>query len=121
MSNRAWFLRAVRAGPEDWALRWAIARRPERPRRPPAAVVRLQCVLEPLRDRYHDKRVEELQQREERMLAEHRAEWLGPLDELVGDYPHLPAHSAFHFRRGLVEGVHLPVQTFLERGDELAE
>jgi uncharacterized protein (TIGR02996 family) len=119
MSDRTAFLRAIRAAPDDDALRLAFADWLEERGDPLGEFIRLQCALEPVRDRYHDERVEELRRREEQLLKEHRAEWLGPLDDLTGDYPHVPGHGTFHFRRGFVEAIHLPVPAFLDRAEEL--
>src|SRR5262249_8667387 len=51
------------------------------------------------------------------LIWEHRHAWLGPLANLFTE----PWDSPFVFRRGLVEAAALPLQTFLERGEEIRQ
>jgi uncharacterized protein (TIGR02996 family) len=114
MTDRAAFLRAIRARPDDGALRLVFADWLEEHGDPLADFIRLQCELEPLRDLYDDERAKALQEREWEMLRQHRAAWLGPLEEVAAGWP-----ADFVFRRGLVEAVRLPVPTFLAHAEEL--
>jgi uncharacterized protein (TIGR02996 family) len=116
MTGRDDFLRAIRADPEDEALRLVFADWLEEQGDPLADFIRLQCELEPLGDEYGDERVKKLRRREEKVVRAHKADWLGPLAELYGDWP-----SVFEFRRGLVEVVCLPLQVFLDRGADVRE
>jgi uncharacterized protein (TIGR02996 family) len=116
MSDRAAFLRAIREAPHDETLRLVFADWLEEHRDPLGEFVRVHCALEALPDRFAGGRAEELRQREEELLHEHQAEWLGPLADMAGNWPY---QTPYRLRRGLVEAVCLPVQTFLDRGAEL--
>src|SRR5689334_18621005 len=43
-----------------------------------AEFIRVQCELEPMRDRYEIDRAAELHRREDELLGKHRKEWLRP-------------------------------------------
>jgi uncharacterized protein (TIGR02996 family) len=109
-------LRAIRENPEDDGLRLVFADWLEEQGDPLAEFIRLQCQLEPIRDRYGDPQAEELRRREEEMLEQQRDVWLGPLKQLASQ-PYLFQPT---FRRGLVEGVWVHTEAFLDHADDLA-
>jgi uncharacterized protein (TIGR02996 family) len=114
MADRAGFLAALRAAPDDEALRLIFADWLDEQGDPLGAFIRLQIELEPLRHDYDQPRAEELRRREQQMLTEHGPAWLGPLHELIGD------KFAPVFRRGFVEAAAMPVDVFRDRTDDLA-
>jgi uncharacterized protein (TIGR02996 family) len=115
MNDRDSFLHAIRENPEGEGLRLVFADWLEEQGDPLAEFIRIQCKLEPLRDRYGDPAVEELRKREEQMLGQYGAAWLGPLEPLLPD-----CHQfRVVFRRGLVEAVWIQAPLFLERADVL--
>jgi uncharacterized protein (TIGR02996 family) len=83
-----------------------------------AEFIRVQCELEPIRDRYEIDRAAELHGREEDLLRKHQQEWLGR--KLTGwDRPFGRSDGAgAEFRRGFVDTVGMPVRTFLGIGAE---
>jgi uncharacterized protein (TIGR02996 family) len=81
-----------------------------------AEFIRLQCELEPMRDRYEIDRAAELHRREEELLRKHQQEWLGPGMEGWDRWREDGASA--EFRRGFVDTVAMPVRTFLARGAE---
>src|SRR3989442_1560538 len=117
MPDRASFLEAIRQAPEDAALRLVFADWLDEHYDPTLAeFIRVQCGLEPLRDNSEDERAKELRQREEELLRQHRAAWLGPLEALAADWG---SHASFTFRRGLVEAVATTAEVFIEEAEEL--
>jgi uncharacterized protein (TIGR02996 family) len=78
-----------------------------------AEFIRVQCELEPLRDRKGDERAVELRQREAQLLRRHRDQWLEPVRKKLAEQPFAPV-----FRRGMVESVVVSTEGFL-RHDEL--
>jgi uncharacterized protein (TIGR02996 family) len=115
MNERAGFLRAIRESPDDLGLRLIFADWLEEQGDPLADFIRRQCAAEPRRA--DEKRFCGLTVEEGEIVQEHRAEWLGPLADLMEE----PWGSPFFFRRGLVEGVALPADTFLDRANEFRE
>src|SRR4051812_42610458 len=99
-------LRAIRDNPEDDSLRLVYADWLEEHGGPAglerAEFIRVQCELERLPA--DEPRRAELERRQDALLADHEAEWAGPLARLVGKY---------HFRRGFVEEVTLTAAKFL--------
>jgi uncharacterized protein (TIGR02996 family) len=114
VTEREAFLQAIREAPDDDATRLIFADWLDERNDPLGAFIRLQYELEPLWYRYDDERVNELLEREKKMIAEHQAALLGPLADLPHELQLQP-----RFRRGLVEVVSLPVQTFLDHSEEL--
>jgi uncharacterized protein (TIGR02996 family) len=114
MTERASFLLAIRAAPDDLPLRLVFADWLEERGDPLAEFIRVQCELEPIRDDYRDPRTERLHRREEELLREHRAAWLSEAAFLHDlDWPY---GEAFTFWRGLPDEVALPVRLFVEHG-----
>jgi uncharacterized protein (TIGR02996 family) len=81
-----------------------------------AEFIRVQCELEPMRDRYEIDRAAALHRREDALLGEHRTEWLGTMPKGWNDWRN---GTAAEFRRGFVDTVSMPVRTFLELGAEV--
>lgn len=117
MAGREAFLQAIREAPEDAGLRLIFADWLDERSDPLGEFIRLQFELEPLRDCYDD-RTKRLRQREEELIWDNRAAWLGPLAELFRE-PWEYADS-FVFRRGLVEGATLPLTNFLLYVEDLS-
>jgi uncharacterized protein (TIGR02996 family) len=117
MSEAEGFVRAIAEDPYDAAVRLVYADWLEDhgdPRR--AELIRVQCELEPIRDRYEIARACELHAREGVLLREHRKEWLGPMPEGWDDWQ---TGAGVEFRRGFVDVVSMPVRTFLALGPEV--
>src|SRR3954451_479919 len=109
------FLRAIAAEPyddthrlvyADWLEDHGDAARAE--------LIRVQCELEPIRDRYELPRAKELHKREEQLLGEHQKAWLGAMPQNWDD-PY-PGAASVEFRRGLPDILELPARTFLRVG-----
>jgi uncharacterized protein (TIGR02996 family) len=115
VADRDSFLRAIRASPDDEGMRLVYADWLEERGDPLGEFIRLQCALEPIREDYDNPRADELRKREARLLDGHRAAWLGPVAGLLIGWG-----DTIVFRRGLVEEAALPLQTFLDRADDLA-
>jgi uncharacterized protein (TIGR02996 family) len=116
MSDRASFLRAIRASPDDDTLRLVFADWLDEHGEPALAeFVRVQVELEPIRDQLDNPRVGELQHRESVLLELHGSDWLGSVRDIEAEYPGFGPV----FRRGLPELVCLSLDTFLKRGGEL--
>lgn len=81
-----------------------------------AEFIRVQCELEPMRDRYEIGRAAELHGREEELLQKHKIEWLGP--EMAGWDRWREDGASAEFRRGFVDTVAMPVRTFFTQGAE---
>jgi uncharacterized protein (TIGR02996 family) len=114
MTDRAGFLQAIREAPDDIALRLVFADWLEEQGDPLADFIRLQFEVERLREQ-GDDHLRQLEWREWEMLWEHRSDWLGPLGNLLRE----PGYDPFWFRRGLVETAAVPVELFLEWGEEI--
>src|SRR5262245_744027 len=91
-----------------------------------AEFIRVQCELEPMRDRYEIDRAAELHRREEELLWKHGMTWLSPMPEGWGDWQYMfyptgnPDNGAGgQFRRGFLDTVLMPVQTFFDIGPEV--
>lgn len=116
MSERDAFLAAVRANPADDTVRLVFADwlddhgEPER-----AEFIRVQCELEPLREKLDDSRVQALWQREDELLAEHFPRWAGSVADLGAIEPQFGPV----FVRGFPERVGVSINTLLKRGDEI--
>jgi uncharacterized protein (TIGR02996 family) len=81
MNNRQAFYQAILENPDDLPLRLVFAGWLEEQGDPQAELIRLQCELEALPNRY-DERGLALQQRERDLLEKHAHAWLGPVAEL---------------------------------------
>jgi uncharacterized protein (TIGR02996 family) len=81
-----------------------------------AEFIRVQCELEPMRDRYEIDRAAALHRREDELLAQHQKEWLGTMPKGWDDWR---TGASAEFRRGFVDTVSMPVRTFLELGAEV--
>jgi uncharacterized protein (TIGR02996 family) len=117
MSGHDGFLHAIRAEPGDLTHRLVYADWLDERGDPLGAFIRLQCELEPLRDDYDSEWAEELRRREREMLRAQGKRCLGPLARLSRDWED---GLGFAFRRGLVEDVALPLQTFLDHAEEIS-
>jgi uncharacterized protein (TIGR02996 family) len=102
------FLEAIIADPNDDALRLIYADWLDERDDPRGEFIRVQIELATLPS--DDARRASLVERERRLLNAHQAQWLGPVAEVV---------ETAQFRRGLLDGITVGVQGFLERGDEL--
>jgi hypothetical protein len=80
-----------------------------------AELIRAQCELEPMRDRYEIDRAAALHRREEELLREHEKRLLGEMPEGWRDWR---AGAAAEFRRGFVDTLSMPARTFLDLGQE---
>jgi uncharacterized protein (TIGR02996 family) len=81
-----------------------------------AEFIRVQCELEPMRDRYEIDRAAELHRRENELLGEHQKEWLGMMPEGWADWR---TRVQVEFHRGFVDTVSMNVGTFLDIGPEV--
>lgn len=82
-----------------------------------AEFIRVQCELEPLRDRYEIDRATQLHRREDELLLLHHEQWLGPaFQDACYPYSWRQDGLSIQFRRGFVDTVLLPVRTFLSLG-----
>lgn len=81
-----------------------------------AKFIRLQCDLEPLRDRYEIPRVAELHASERELLGENRKRWTEALPE---GFALWESGAQAEFRRGLIDTVSMPVHTWLRLGEQL--
>jgi uncharacterized protein (TIGR02996 family) len=115
MADRATFLAAIRAAPDDDTPRLVFADWLDERGDPLGEFVRVQVELERIRDELDDPRAQALRRREEELLERHADEWNGGVAGIFAEYP------AFGpvFRRGLPEFVCLSLDTFLARGAEL--
>jgi uncharacterized protein (TIGR02996 family) len=107
MSDDA-FLQAVLSDPDDDAPRLAYADWLEERGDPRGEFIRVQCTLANLA-RGDPKRTD-LVARERVLLGEHETEWVGPLRQWA---------KQWEFRRGFVDAVLLPAETFLAHADAL--
>ena len=109
------FLNAITASPEDDTPRLVFADwLDEHGRRAEAELIRLQCRLDPDRDRYDDSAVNALRDRLREPLrllddAENRW-WLGAANG---------THVRVAWRRGFVDALKLTVQDFLRHGEAI--
>jgi uncharacterized protein (TIGR02996 family) len=78
-----------------------------------AEFIRVQCELEPMRDRYEIDRAAELHRREEELLGAHEEEWRGAMPKGWDDWER---RTSAKFRRGFVDTVSMPVRMFLDLG-----
>ncbi len=81
-----------------------------------AEFIRVQCELEPMRDKYEINRAAELHRRERELLGKHEKEWLGTMPKGWDDWQ---TGASAEFRRGFVDLVEMPVRTFLEFGGDV--
>jgi uncharacterized protein (TIGR02996 family) len=115
MSDRAAFLAAVRAAPDDDLPRLVFADWLDEHGDPLGEFIRVQLELHPIRDHLDDPRAVELTRRQEDLLRQHRDDWLGPVADLDdGPYQFGPV-----FVRGLPERVCVSLDTLLRRGEDL--
>jgi uncharacterized protein (TIGR02996 family) len=87
-----------------------------------AEFIRVQCELEPMRDRYEIDRAAELHRRENELLSDHKGAWLGPGMEGWGNWGWgtWGEDGAYaEFRRGFVDFVSMPARTFLALGEKV--
>jgi uncharacterized protein (TIGR02996 family) len=114
MTEREALLRAIRASSEDNLVRLVFADwLDERGEHEEAEFIRLQCELEPIRDRLEDLRARELIRREE-VLENHR---FGTAFE-VG--PGLITYTEkLGYRRGLPDWLVISLDNLLKRGDQI--
>ncbi len=116
MTDRDAFLAGIRASPDDDTVRLVFADwledngEPER-----AELIRLQCELEPVREKLDDSRVQALWQREEELLAEHFPRWAGEAADLGIREPQFGPV----FVRGFPERICVSLDTLLSRGEQI--
>jgi uncharacterized protein (TIGR02996 family) len=83
-----------------------------------AEFIRVQCELEPMRDRYEIDRAAQLHRREGELLHLHAKTWLGAMPKGWDDWR---AGVECEFRRGFVDTVSMPVRTFLDLGPAILQ
>src|SRR5262245_34933312 len=81
-----------------------------------AELIRVQCELEPMRDRYEIDHAAELHRRQDELLKEHRKPWLGRMPKGWDDWR---TGADCEFRRGFVDVLSMPVRTFLNLGSKI--
>jgi uncharacterized protein (TIGR02996 family) len=122
------FIAEIASTPDDDAPRLIFAdwleenagagrRKAARAARERAELIRLQCRLDPDRDRFDDPEVNALRERVEALLwplGEAEEQWL---DSLPGRDHGIRAC----WRRGFVDALELPVQAFLSHGEQLRQ
>jgi uncharacterized protein (TIGR02996 family) len=108
MNDHEPFLQAIIAEPEDDAPRLVYSDWLEERGHPRAEFIRVQCAL--ARGEGTSRLRAEWREREEELLAAHRAQWLKPLRGFG---------RCLHFRRGFVEKMNMTAVKFLERGETL--
>jgi uncharacterized protein (TIGR02996 family) len=112
------FERAVLESPDDDRPRLVYADWLDEQGDPRGEFIRVQVELEALAD--GDPNRAALKWREDDLLAEHRAQWLGRFrDRLLDELPALAGATGWEFRRGFVEQADLPARTFLAHADRL--
>lgn len=102
-------LQEIRANPEDLMSRLIYADWLEEQGDPLAELIRVQCELAEL-PIDSDARAE-LKRREKDLVEEYRAQWIEPLERLNV--------RGVEIRRGLIEGVRLDAEAFIEGAGEL--
>jgi uncharacterized protein (TIGR02996 family) len=111
------FIESIKANPDDELSRLVFADWLEEHGRPECAeFIRLSCAFDPHRDRFDDESINQMRDRLRQMnAAEMEAEkaWLESL--------HRPMREGvrIEWRRGFVDSLALPVQWFLEYGEQL--
>jgi uncharacterized protein (TIGR02996 family) len=119
MTERDAFLRAIAANLYDDTPRLAFADwLDEHGEHDRAEFIRVQCELEPIRDRYEIPRAAELHEREEQFGAGKHVKdpalgWLGAMPEGWNNWD---VGISIEFRRGFLDIVALSAKTFLEHG-----
>lgn len=78
-----------------------------------AEFIRVQCELEPMRDRYEIDRAAELHRREDGLLSRHVEQWLG---EMPWDWRNAEIGARAEFRRGFVDILSMPARMYLDLG-----
>ena len=92
MAEHQGFLRTILEDPEDDTHRLIYADwLEEHGDCDRAEFIRVQCELEPIRDRYEIPRAAELHQREEALVRAHNETWLG---KLPGEWSHSETGSS---------------------------
>jgi uncharacterized protein (TIGR02996 family) len=111
-------LRAIHDQPDDDAVRLVYADWLDEHREPEQAeFIRVQCELEPIRNRYENERAAYLHSRESELWNLRK-----PMDaELEAILGHKISYWGLTFRRGFADTVTLPVQWYLEHGDQIHE
>lgn len=119
MSDEAGFLAAIAAQPDEDTPRLALADwLDEHDRCAEAELIRVQCALEPIRDRHGEPRTDELWDRERELAWALQCEEWERLKALVGERAD---DVRVIFRRGLVDALALPVQWLISHGGTLRE
>jgi uncharacterized protein (TIGR02996 family) len=114
MSDRAAFLRAIRATPDDDTTRLVFADWLDEHDDPLGEFIRVQIELEPIRYRIDNPRAVELHRREDELLRRYGDDWLGT-DHLLTN----PADFGPVCRRGFPDYACLSLDTFLQNGEAL--
>jgi uncharacterized protein (TIGR02996 family) len=120
MNERDAFIRGIAANLYDDAPRLAFADwLDEHGEHDRAEFIRVQCELEPIRDKYEIPRAAELHAREEHFGSRGMSQynqahgWLGAMPEGWDDWR---KGAALEYRRGFLDVLALPTRTFLELG-----
>jgi uncharacterized protein (TIGR02996 family) len=117
MTERPDWLGAIRASPEDAAVRLVYADWLDEHDDPARAeLIRVQCALA-APDGLDERRVKALRQREKELLGEHRDTWLGPLAPLLAD--DWVDGTRLQLRRGFVEAASLPAAALLRQAADV--
>jgi uncharacterized protein (TIGR02996 family) len=123
MSERDAFLRAIAANVYEDTPRLAFADwLDERGEHDRAEFIRVQCELEPIRDRYEIPRAAELHAREEELgsrgtfVCDPAKSWLG---EVPAGWDGWQTGATIEYRRGFPDTLALPVKTFLDFAAEV--
>ena len=119
MNEEAGFIAAMAAQPDEDLPRLAFADWLDEHDRPDEAeLIRVQCELEPIRDRHGDPQTDELHKLADTLYWAPRTAAINWFAELVGDKAH---EIGIVFRRGFAEELHLPVQWVIEHGEAIRE
>jgi uncharacterized protein (TIGR02996 family) len=117
MNEREAFVRGIVADLYDNTPRLAFADwLDEHGEHDRAEFIRVQCELEPMRDKYEIPRAAELHEREDKLRSE--AEWLGTMPK---GWDGWRTGNSILFRRGFPDTLALPARTILELGAQIRE
>src|SRR5262245_31042032 len=118
MTEREGFLRAIAEDVYDDTPRLVYADWLEDHGEPDRAeFIRVQCKLEPIRDRFEIDRAVELHAREDELLKKGQKKWLGRMPKGADD--RWGTGAEVEFRRGFVDSLSAPVRTFLDIGPKV--
>ena len=119
MNDEANFIAAIAAQPDEDTPRLAFADWLDEHDRPDEAeLIRVQCELEPIRDRHGEPQTDELHKLADTLYWAPREAALRWLAERIGDKAY---DVEVVFRRGFAEELRLPVQWVIEHGGAIRE